>query len=79
MAKWLSSCTPFGSPSFTGLDPRHASSTSHQATLWQHPTYKIEEDGQQIPAQGQSSSTTTKKIGKYRVLWNHRVPGPNVL
>ena len=30
--------------------------TAHQATLWRHPTYKIDEDRQQILALGQSSS-----------------------
>ena len=30
--------------------------TTHQATLWQHPTHKTEEDWQQLLAQGQSSS-----------------------
>ena len=30
--------------------------TAHQAMLWCHPTYKIEEDWQQLLAQGQSSS-----------------------
>ena len=37
--------------------------TSHQAMLWQHPTYKIEEDWQQILAQGQSFSSKRRKIG----------------
>ena len=35
--------------------------TTHQAMLWWHPTYKIEEDCQQMLAQGQSSSPKKEK------------------
>ena len=35
--------------------------TAHQAMLWWCPTYKIEEDWQQMLAQGQSSSPKKKK------------------
>ena len=28
----------FGPPGFTGSDPRHRTSTTHQATLWRQPT-----------------------------------------
>ena len=34
--------------------------TTHQVTLWWHPTYKIEEGWQQMLAQGQSSSPKKK-------------------
>ena len=37
--------------------------TAHQVMLWQHPTYKIEGDRQQMLAQGQSSSSKKGKIG----------------
>ena len=37
--------------------------TAHQAMLWQHPTYKTEEDWQQTLAQGQSSSPEKKTQG----------------
>ena len=35
--------------------------TAHQTMLWWHPTYRIEEDLQQILAQGQSSSPKEKE------------------
>ena len=35
--------------------------TTHQAMLWRHPTGKIEEDWQQMLAQGQSSSPKKKQ------------------
>ena len=34
---------------------------SHQVTLWEHPTYKIEEDWQQMLAQGQLSSPKKRR------------------
>ena len=40
--------------------------TTHQAMLWQHPTYKTEEDWQQMLAQGQTSSSKTKAKKKYQ-------------
>ena len=43
-----------------GLDLR----TARQAMLWQHLTYKIEEDWQQMLAQHRSSSTKKKKERK---------------
>ena len=43
--------------------------TTHQAMLWQRPTYKIEGDWQQILAQGQSSSAEKKKI-RDTTRWN---------
>ena len=36
--------------------------TAHQAMLWQHPTYKVDEDWQQMLAQGQSSSPKENNI-----------------
>ena len=46
--------------------------TAHQAMLWQHPTYKIEEDWQHMLAQGQSSSQNKTKQNKNKryPLWN---------
>ena len=41
-----------------GADPH----TTHQAVLLQHPTYKTEEDWQQMLAQGQSSSPKKKSF-----------------
>ena len=38
-------------------------STTHQAMLWQRTTYKIEEDGPQMLAQEQSSSSQKWRIG----------------
>ena len=37
--------------------------TANQAMLWRHPTYKTEEDWQQMLAQGQSSSPQKKGGG----------------
>ena len=45
--------------------------TLHQATLWQHPTYKIEDDWQQMIAQGLSSSPKTNKKTP-KILWDKR-------
>ena len=36
--------------------------TTHQAMLWLYPTYKIEEDWQQILAKGQSSSPKKQNV-----------------
>ena len=41
---------------------------AHQSILWQHPTYKIEEDWQQMLAQGWSSSPKTNKADIKMVL-----------
>ena len=34
----------FSGLGFVGSDPAHGPHTAHQAMLWQHPTYEIEED-----------------------------------
>ena len=55
--------------------------TTHQAMLWRRPTCKIEEDWQQMLAQGQSSSpnkqTKVNKmgcVGMFRMYLSNPIP-----
>ena len=46
-----------------GLVPGHRPTLLVMAMLWQQPTYKIEDDLQQMLAQGESSSSEKRRIG----------------